>query len=587
MTDTAQEQGGTKAGRGSFEAYDSRPWLKWYGETVSTELDSLPYSSFGDMVRQASREHADKPAFTTCLPTGTAGTLTFAQVDRMSDQFAAYLRYELGLNEGDRVAIQSPNCLPYPIFMFGAAKAGCVIVNINPLYTVPEIDHALNDSGARMLMMIDMFADKLPEVVPKSSVEHVVIHSVADFFPPLRRTLVRTVQKLKKMIPKVDMPVTPLPDALQAGARHIAEGKNVQELDPGLDDLLALQYTGGTTGRSKGAMLTHRNLISNIQQSYNNLQQNLPDERVAMTALPMYHIFALGVSGIFFSLGGHNVLIPSPRPVENLKQAFMKYEIRFFSGVNTLFNGLLAEDWFQEAPPKNLTITIGGGTAVQEGTARRWREVVGHPIYQAYGLTETSPGVTTNPLNGPEKPGSIGIPYADTYCRIVDEEGNPMPVGEPGELVVKGPQVMKGYWQRPDATEESMQDGWFHTGDIARMDEDGFFYIVDRKKDMVLVSGFNVYPNEVEEVINQHPGVRECGVVGVPDDETGEAVRAYVVKADDAVTEDDIRAHCKQSLTSYKIPKQIVFREEIPLTPVGKVLRKDLRAEAMKELGKA
>ncbi|MFV8835547.1 AMP-binding protein [Aquisalimonas sp.] len=586
MTDSAQEPGNNKTSA-SFEPYDARPWLKFYGEESQNDLDALPYKSFGDMVRQASREHAQKPAFTTCLPTGTTGTLTFAEVDTLSDQFAAYLRYELGLEKGDRVAIQSPNCLTYPIFMFGAAKAGCVLVNINPLYTVPEIDHALNDSGAKVLLMIDMFADKLPQVVPKSQVQTVVIHSVADFFPTVRRFIVRTVQKLKKMVPKCEVPATTINEALELGAKHLAAGKSVDTIEVSQDDLLALQYTGGTTGRSKGAMLTHGNLISNIQQSYNNLQNSLPEERVAMTALPMYHIFALGVSGIFFSLGGHNVLIPSPRPVANLKPAFEKYDIRFFSGVNTLFNGLLAEDWFREAPPRNLEITIGGGTAVQDATAERWKEVVGQPIYQAYGLTETSPGVTTNPLNGPVKMGSIGIPYASTWCRIVDEGGNPMPVGEPGELVVKGPQVMKGYWNRPDATDEAMDDGWFFTGDIAKMDEDGYFYIVDRKKDMVLVSGFNVYPNEVEDVIARHPGVREVGVVGVPDDETGEAVRAYVVKADESVTEDDIRDHCRQSLTSYKVPKQIVFREEIPLTPVGKVLRKDLRAEALKELGKA
>ncbi|MDN3517708.1 AMP-binding protein [Aquisalimonas lutea] len=584
MTDTAKDPA-VNAGKGSFEAYDARPWLKFYADSAPSDLDALPYTSFGDMVRRASREHAAQPAFTTCLPTGTTGTLSFAEVDRLSDAFAAYLRFELGLDKGDRVAIQSPNCLAYPVFLFGAAKAGCVIVNINPLYTVPEIDHALNDSGARLLLVINMFADKLPEVVPESRVEHVLVHSVAEFFPPLRRFIVQTVQKLKKMVPPANMAVTPLAQAIRAGERRIAAGDDVTTLEVGADDLLALQYTGGTTGRSKGAMLTHRNLLSNIQQSYNNLKEALPDERTAMTALPMYHIFALGVSGVFFSLGGHNVLIPSPRPVANLKPAFAKYDIRFFSGVNTLFNGLLAEDWFREAPPTNLAITIGGGTAVQNATARRWEEVVGHPIYQAYGLTETSPGVTSNPLNGPVKTGSIGIPYAGTYCRIVDEQDNPVPVGEPGELIVKGPQVMAGYWNRPDATEESMHNGWFHTGDIARMDEDGFFYIVDRKKDMVNVSGFNVYPNEVEDVIARHPGVREVGVVGVPDDETGEAVQAYVVKADDSVTEEAIREHCRQSLTGYKIPKRVIFREAIPLTPVGKVLRKDLRAEALRELG--
>ncbi|MCC5860009.1 MAG: AMP-binding protein, partial [Ectothiorhodospiraceae bacterium] len=391
-------------------------------------------------------------------------------------------------------------------------------------------------------------------------------------------------QKLKKMVPKCEVPAEPFTRALQLGEKRLSGGADIQALEPALDDLLALQYTGGTTGRSKGAMLTHRNLVANVAQSYNNLQKYLPDNRTAMTALPMYHIFAMGVSGIFYSVGGHNVLIPSPRPVSNLKPAFEKYDITFFSGVNTLFAGLLNEEWFRQNPPRNLAITIGGGTAVQVPVAERWQQVVGHPILQAYGLTETSPGLTANPLEN-NRPGSIGIPYASTLIRIVDDEGKPVPVGEPGELIVKGPQVMKGYWNRPEATEEALKDGWFYTGDIARMDEDGYLYIVDRKKDMVIVSGFNVYPNEVEEVIARHPGVASAGVVGVPDEQTGEAVRAYVVRSDASLTEEDIREHCKQYLTNYKVPKQIVFREELPMSPVGKVLRKDLRAQAAKETG--
>ncbi|MBA1148245.1 AMP-binding protein [Ectothiorhodospiraceae bacterium WFHF3C12] len=577
-----KESAGAKTG---FEAYDARPWLKHY-ENRSADLEALQYGSFGELVRTAAREHARQPAFTTCLPTGTTGTLTFEEVDRLSDHFAAYLRFHLGLEKGERVAIQSPNCLAYPVFLFGAAKAGCIIVNINPLYTVPEIEHTLTDSGARVLVMIDMFADKLPKVLPDSSVETVLITSVADFFPAARRFIVKTVQKLKKMVPKCPVDAMALPKALDLGAKALSSGKSLDSLDVELDDILALQYTGGTTGRSKGAMLTHRNLVSSVAQSVNNLGDEMPDERVALTALPMYHIFAMGVAGIFFSLGGHNVLIPSPRPVSNLKPAFDQFNVTFFAGVNTLFQGLLNEEWFRENPPKNLEISIGGGTAVQRAVAERWQEVVGYPIYQAYGLTETSPGVTTNPLGDKNRIGSIGIPYPSTYVRIVDDEGNPMPVGEPGELIVKGPQVMKGYWNRPDATEEALEDGWFHTGDVAKMDEDGFFYIVDRKKDMVIVSGFNVYPNEVEDVIAKHPSVQEVGVIGVPDDETGEAVRAYVVTQDEKLTEDTMRKHCKEYLTNYKVPKQFIFRDtELPKTPVGKVLRKDLRAEALAEMG--
>jgi long-chain acyl-CoA synthetase len=433
--------------------------------------------------------------------------------------------------------------------------------------------------------MIDMFADKLAAVIPKSDVETVLITSVADFFPPVSKLIVKTVQRLKKMIPKVPVPARPFTEALKLGAKHLSSGRTVPTSEVELDDLLALQYTGGTTGRPKGAMLTHSNLVANIAQSYNNLQNNLRDNRTTLTPLPMYHIFALGVSGVIYSIGGHNVLIPSPRPISNLKPAFDKHNISFMPGVNTLFVALLNEEWFRASPPPELD-AVGGGAAVQDAVAARWKEVTGRRIYQGYGLTETSPIVTSSPLDGPEKIGSIGIPTADTYVRIVDEQGNPVPVGESGELIIKGPQVMKGYWQRPDATAEAIKDGWFHTGDIARMDADGFFYIVDRKTDMVLVSGFNVYPAEVEEAIMQHPGVLEVGVIGIPDEATGEAVRAYVVKQDAALTEAVIREHCRQHLAAYKVPKQIVFRDELPKTPVGKVLRKDLRAEALKELGR-
>lgn len=568
-------------GEASFEAYDSRPWTKFYPEGANPDLAPTTYTSLGDIVRKASKENSAKPAFTTCLPNGMTGTLTYAEVDRLTDAFAAYLRHDLGLAKGDRVAIQSPNCLAYPLFLFGVAKAGCVVVNINPLYTVPEINHAIDDSKAKLLLIIDMFADKLPKVLPKSTIETVLVTSVADFFPPLRKVIVKTVQKLKKMVPKNTVDSMPFTKAIEKGEAQLKNGKSA-EFDVSLDDLLALQYTGGTTGRPKGAMLTHSNLVANVSQSYENLRRYLPENRTAMTALPMYHIFAMGVSAIFYSVGGHNVLIPSPRPVSNLKTAFEKHDVTFFAGVNTLFAGLLNEVWFRESPPKNLSITIGGGTAVQNPVAERWKEVVKYPILQAYGLTETSPGVTTNPLERP-KLGSIGVPYASTYVRIVDDEGKPVPQGQPGELIVKGPQVMRGYWERPEATSESIKDGWFYTGDVAVMDEEGYFFIVDRKKDMVLVSGFNVYPNEIEEVIASHPGVLSVGVIGVPDANTGEAVVAYVVPKDNSVTEEAIREHCRASLTGYKVPKKVIFRDEIPMTPVGKVLRKDLRAEALKE----
>lgn len=584
MTDQVADQGApdTTAPSG-FEAYDSRPWLAHYTGNSTHDLETIEYKNLGELVSKASSEYADQPAFTTLLPTGTAGTLSFADVDRLTDEFAAYLRHELGLAKGDRVAIQSPNCLAYPIFMFGAAKAGCVIVNINPLYVASEIEHALTDSGARLLVMIDMFADKLEAVIPKSRVETVLITSVADFFPTVPRLIVKTVQRLKKMIPKVPVPAQSLTSALTLGAKHLTAGRGTAVADIELDDLLALQYTGGTTGRPKGAMLTHRNLVSNIAQSYNNLQDNLQDNRTTLTPLPMYHIFALGVSGVIYSVGGHNILIPSPRPISNLKPAFEKYNISFMPGVNTLFVALLNEDWFRANPPTEMS-AVGGGAAVQDAVAERWEELTGKRIYQGYGLTETSPIVTSSPLDGMKKLGSIGIPVADTFIRIIDEDGQPVPAGEAGEIIIKGPQVMKGYWQQPEATEESLRDGWFHTGDIGRMDEDGYFYIVDRKTDMILVSGFNVYPAEVEEAIIKHPGVLEVGVIGVPDTATAEAVRAYVVKSDPNLTAEALEEHCRQHLTAYKVPKQIIFRDELPKTPIGKVLRKDLRAEALREM---
>jgi len=568
-------------------AYDSRPWLRHYQIQGKHDLDQPEYRNYGDLIATASRKYGALPAFTTCLSTGTSGTLTFAEVDRLTDRFAAYLRFELGLEKGERVAIQSPNCLAYPVFLFGAAKAGCVIVNINPLYTAPEIEFALKDSGARLLLAIDMFADKLAAAVPNTQVKTVLIHSVAEFFPPLRKFIVKAVQRHRKMIPRCAIPSRPFAHALALGAKHLAQGRSTAGFDVGLDDLLALQYTGGTTGRPKGAMLTHRNLVANIAQADNHRREEPGENRTTLTPLPMYHIFALGVSGFIYRSGGHNILIPTPRPISNLKAAFEKFDIAFMTGVNTLFVALLNEDWFRLSPPKSLKITIGGGAAVQDAVAERWKQVTGYRLYQGYGLTETSPTVTSVPIDGPEKTGSIGIPYASTYVRIVDDAGLSVPVGQQGELLVKGPQVMRGYWQRSEETAAVLDDGWLRTGDIARMDDDGYFYIVDRKKDMVLVSGFNVYPTEVEDAIVKHPGVLEAGVIGVPDANTGEAVRAYVVRKEPSLTEETLRAHCREYLAAYKVPKQIRFRAELPKTPVGKVLRKDLRAEALREMGQA
>lgn len=563
------EDGHTSEVRPSFEPYDARPWIRYYSPGIDPDLGPLRYGSIGELVRSASRGHADKPAFTLCMPDGACTALTFTQIDLLSDWVAAYLRHELQLAKGDRVAIQCPNSLTYPVFSFGAAKAGCVIVNLNPLYTVAETEFALADSAAKLLLIDEPLGGKLDPMLPRTAVKTVLTTALGE-------DLFATVPYL------AGGNRLPLVAALQLGKRHLEAGRSV-DFDTAPDDLLALQYTGGTTGRSKGAMLTHGNLAANIAQGLTNLEPYLPASRTTLTALPMYHIFAMGMSARFYSLGGHNVIVPSARPAANLRPAFEQFDITHFSGVNTLFASLLAEDWFRANPPRQLRVVVGGGAPVQNAVAQRWEELVGTPILQAYGLTEASPGVTANPVERPKR-GSIGVPYPGTWVRIVDDLGSPVAPGQPGEMIVKGPQVMKGYWGQPEATGQAMWNGWLHTGDIALMDDEGYFYIVDRKKDLILVSGFNVYPKEVEEVIAQHPAVAGVAVVGVPDDATGEAVRAYVVTTDPALTEEDVREHCRQFLTNYKVPKRVVFRDELPMSTVGKVLRKELRTEALREI---
>ncbi|NLO80780.1 MAG: AMP-binding protein [Xanthomonadaceae bacterium] len=569
------------------EFYDSRPWKDEYGPGISPELVPLPYKNLGELVRQACIEYAAKTAFTICLDNGMTASLKYHKVDVLSDQFAAYLRHELKLQPEDRVAIQLPNCLSYPVAAFGIFKAGCVLVNVNPLYTADEMNHQLKDSGAKVLLIIDMFANKLGQALRGTNVEKVLLVSIAEFFPKLTGALVKTVLKLKKQIPAPTAPAETFASALAAGKRHLKAAGPVPN-DRGRDDLAVLQYTGGTTGVAKGAMLTHGNLLSNLAQSLTVAGDvNRPGEEVVLTALPLYHIFAFTYNLLsFFQIGGHNILIPSPRPVSNLKPAFEKFQITRASGVNVLFAGLLREEWFRTNPPRHLEITISGGTALHSAIAEEWQKVVGGKILEGYGLSETSPTLAVNPIKGENRIGTIGIPMPSTEIRIVDEQGNPVPPGQPGELVARGPQVFKGYWNRPEETEAAMRDGWFHTGDIAIMDERGYLRIVDRKKDLIDVSGFNVYPNEVEDCIARIPAVAEVAVIGVPLPEGGERVRAYVVSTDPNLTEEDVIKHCRQHLTAYKVPKEVIFREELPKTPVGKVLRKDLRAEVLREIGK-
>ncbi|PLK72517.1 long-chain-fatty-acid--CoA ligase [Rhizobium sp. TH135] len=570
-----------------------RPWLAAYGASIPQELGELRYRSIADLVDQSCAANGPRKAFTCVVPNGMNGSLTYSEVGEMSDAFAAFLHHDCGLRAGDRVAVQLPNGLPYPVVAFGVFKAGCILVNTNPLYTPSEMIHQFNDSGAKALVIVDMFADKLAEVVPKTGIQTVVLAGVPEFFPKLPEVIIRGVQKLWSKvlppIPSLGVPVLRIKEALAKGRAHGADVKAMWAAS-GPDDLALLQYTGGTTGVAKGAMLTHGNILTNLDQVRAVSGGVMACEDQVLTALPLYHIFAFTANLMtFFELGARNILIPSPRPVQNLQRAIENYPITWITGVNTLFNGLMNEEWFAAYPPRKLRAAIAGGTALHEAVATRWRVMTGTPIAEGYGLSETSPLVSFNPLDDRAKAGSIGIPVPGCDVILVDGDGKQVASGEPGELLVRGRQVMLGYWQRPEESATALQNGWFATGDIAVMDDQGFLKIVDRKKDLVLVSGFNVYPNEVEDALAKMDAVLEAAVVAIPDAKTGEAVRAYVVKNPDHegdLTEEAIRAHCRTVLSDYKVPKSIVFRDALPKTPIGKILRKDLKAEVLVEFKK-
>ena len=562
----------------------ARPWTRFYHPSTPPDLGPPKYPHMAAAIREASAAYAKKPAFTLGLPNGSQGGITFEETDRLSDELAVYLREVAGFKAGDRVAIQMPNCLAYPVAVFGVLKAGLVMVNTNPLYTTAEMVHQFTDSGAVGLIAIDLFATKVAEVLPKTSIKTVIVVSISDLLPPLKRLLIKAVQKyVKKMIPPITFAHVTFASTLSAGRDRIASGIDpklyAQSLD--LNSIAALQYTGGTTGVAKGAMLTHGNLVANCTQGLEMFKPFIKiGDEVILTALPLYHIFAFTANlMIFYMAGGRNVLVPSPRPLSNLKAVMLSEPITWMTGVNTLFAGLMNEPWFKEQPQWSLRGSIAGGMALVPVIGERWAAMTKTPIYQGYGLTETSPVATLNPFNRP-KLAAIGVPVPGTDVRLVDNDGVDVPRGQPGELWIKGPQVMKGYWQRPDETARVLRDGWLATGDIATLDEDGYIQIVDRKKDMILVSGFNVYPNEVEAVLSTHPGVGDNAVVGVPDDECGEIVVAFVTPKDESLTEDAVRQHCKQSLTGYKVPRIVIFKKDLPKTNVGKVLRKDLRDEA-------
>jgi long-chain acyl-CoA synthetase len=506
--------------------------------------------------------------------------MTFRKLEERSRAFAAYLQQGLGLQKGDRVALMMPNLLQYPVALFGILRAGMVVVNVNPLYTPRELEHQLNDSGASAIVIVSNFAHTLEKIVDKTQVKHVILTRMGDQLSAAKGTLVNFVVKyVKRLVPKYH-----LPDAISFRSA-LQHGYRLQYIKPEIinDDLAFLQYTGGTTGVAKGAMLTHRNMLANLEQvraAYSPLL--FERKELVVTALPLYHIFALTMNCLLFiELGGQNLLITNPRDIPGLVKELAKYPFTAMTGVNTLFNALLNNKEFQQLDFSSLHLSAGGGMPVQQVVAERWEKLTGRFLLEGYGLTECAPLVSANPHDMDYHSGSIGLPVPSTEVKLIDDEGEEVPPGEPGELCVKGPQVMLGYWQRPDATDEILQDGWLRTGDIAVMDDEGFMRIVDRKKDMILVSGFNVYPNEIEDVVMQHSGVLEVAAVGVPNGASGEAVKIFVVKKDASLTEEALIVFCRRHLTGYKVPKLVEFREELPKSNVGKILRRELRDESV------
>ncbi|WP_419909183.1 long-chain-fatty-acid--CoA ligase [Hoeflea sp.] len=552
-------------------------WLKSYPEGVPEFIGDLEHASVGALIKKACKDNASKPAY-TCM----GKTITYNELDTFAAQIGAWLQ-ALGLEKGDRVAIMMPNILQYPIAAAAVLQAGYVVVNVNPLYTPRELEHQLKDSGAKAIFILENFATTLQEVIARTDVKHVCVATMGDMMGLKGHLVNFVVRRVKKMVPDWSLPGhTSFKAALAAGA-----GKTFTQADVGPDDIAFLQYTGGTTGVSKGATLSNRNILSNAAQ--NNVwlealkrKEQLPDQLTYICCLPLYHIFALTVNAIMgMDQGAHNVLIPNPRDIPGFVKELGKYKYHVLPGLNTLFNALLNNEDFRKLDFSELRLTLGGGMAVQRPVAERWKELTGCSISEGYGLSETSPVATANRFDGDgEFTGAIGLPLPSTDIDIRDDDGKPLPLGEVGEICIRGPQVMVGYWNRPEETAKVMtEDGFFRSGDMGYMDETGYVRIVDRKKDMVLVSGFNVYPNEVEEVAASHDGILEAAVIGVPDEHSGEVVKMFVVKSDPNLTEDDVKKWCSDKLTNYKRPKYIEFRDELPKTNVGKILRRELRDE--------
>ena len=554
-------------------------WLKEYPAGVPAEIDADRYASIPDLLGKIFGKFGDKPAYNNF-----GCSMSYGELDRGSRDFAAFLQSLPGMKAGERVAIMSPNLLQYPLALIGILRAGMTVVNVNPLYTPRELEHQLKDSGAKAIVIVENFANTLQQVVARTQVEHVVTTQLGDLLPLPKRWIVNFVVKtVKKMVPawRIDGAI-PMRAALARGAAAQFKPVSVTR-----EDIAFLQYTGGTTGLSKGAMLTHRNILANIQQAGAWIGGNLKEgEEIVISPLPMYHIFCLTTTLYFMSLGVVNVLITNPRDLPAFVKELKKWKWSVLTGVNTLFNGLLNTPGFGELDFSALKVVVGGGAAVQKPVAEKWQQVTGQYLTEAYGLTETSPAASINPLHTPWN-GTIGLPISSTEFSIRDDDFNELPVwtgaGDiekaTGEICIRGPQVMKGYWGQPGETAKVLREGWLKTGDVGNINAKGYVTITDRKKDMILVSGFNVYPNEIESVVAMHPGVLECAAVGVPDEKTGEAVKVVIVKKDPNLTKESVIEHCKRELTGYKIPKQVEFRDSLPKTPIGKILRRELRGK--------
>ena len=553
---------------------NERPWLDHYPAGVPEQINIDEYASVAAVIDQALTNFADRPAFTNF-----GKTLSYREIDEASRQFAGYLTGVLKLGKGDRIAIMLPNVLQYPIALFGALRAGLVVVNTNPMYTARELKHQLEDSGAKAIVVLDNFAATLQEVVAQTHVQHVVTTGLGDLLGAKGIVINFALKHIKKMVPAFDIPnAVRFHDALAKGKAY-----PLQPVQLNHDDIAFLQYTGGTTGVAKGAMLTHGNMVANMLQAGAWFAAKIkPGEEIIITALPLYHIFALTCNCfIFLRFGGQSILITNPRDMPAFVKELAAVKFTSITGVNTLFNGLLNTPGFDQIDFSHLRMSFGGGMAVQRTVAEKWEKITGCALIEGYGMTESAPVATINPLvDGARFSGSIGLPIPSTEIGIQDDDGKPLAMGEVGEICIRGPQVMKGYWQNPGETSKVLSsDGWLRTGDLGRIDEKGLVYIVDRKKDMILVSGFNVYPNEIEDTVMQNPGVAEVAAVGVPDEHSGEVVKLFVVRKDPNLTIEALREFCRENLTGYKRPKQIEFRDELPKSNVGKILRRELRDE--------